>query len=246
MAKSIMITGAARGIGRGVALEMAKRGYNLALTDILSDELELVKKDILSQHSSVKVETRTLDISDYEKVYKIVNELDGLMNGLDIVYANAGIFHDGWIGQGNFHKFKKSVEINLLGTMATVDAAVTKFKERNRGQIVVPSSMAAMRALRKSGSYCATKAGIVMFAETVRTELINTPIKVTILYPGYIDTDINKSIKSRPFLISVDKGSRIIANLIEKKVKSSTVPVFPWNILKYVMKILPVRIMARM
>ena len=245
MTKSIMITGASRGIGRAVAMEMAKRGYNLALTDILFDELEGLKKSIRNQYPSVAVETRKLDISDYDRVYETVKELDTALGGLDIVFANAGIFFDGWVGQGNFHKYKKSVEINLLGGMATIDAAVGIFKTRNRGHIVAPASIAAFRSLRGSGAYCATKAGISMFLETVRTELIKTPIKVTVLFPGYIDTDLNKSVKSRPFLITVEKGAETIANLIEKQVKRSTVPVFPWNIVKYVLKILPTKMMAK-
>ncbi|HOO72518.1 MAG TPA: SDR family NAD(P)-dependent oxidoreductase [Spirochaetota bacterium] len=246
MTKSILITGAAKGIGKALALEMATRGYNLALTDILFDELEQNRQTINQLHPSVRVETRKLDISDYDRVYDVINELDDAMGGLDTVYANAGIFFDGWIGQGNFHKYKKTVEINLLGGMATIDAAVSLFKKRNRGHIAAPASIAAVRSLRGSGAYCATKMGITMFLETVRTELVKTDIKVSVLFPGYIDTDLNKNIKSRPFLIPVEKGAKIIANLLEKQVKSSTVPVFPWNIIKHVLKILPVRIMARM
>lgn len=245
MSKKILITGAAKGIGKGVALEMARRGYGLALTDILFDELEQLKGVIKEKYPSSKVETRKLDISDYDNVFKVVNELDDLMDGIDIVFANAGVFYDGFIGQGNFHKYQKTIEVNLLGGMATIDAALARFKERKKGHIVVPSSVAAFRALRGSGGYCAAKTGIAMFAETARTELLRRNIKVTVLYPGYIDTELNQSVKSRPFLISLEKGSKVIADKIEKQVKSSTIPVFPWNIIKYFLKILPDKIVAR-
>ena len=71
-------------------------------------------------------------------------------------------------------------------------------------------------------------------------------IDVTVLYPGYIDTPFNNMLKNRPFLISVEKGARIIARLIEKRVHSSTVPVYPWNIVGRLMKILPTGVVARM
>jgi short-subunit dehydrogenase len=246
MTKSILITGAAKGIGRAVALEMAGRGYNLALTDILHDELEGLKKTITAAHPSVKVETRKLDITDYDRVYQVVNELDDAMAGLEIVYANAGIFHDGWVGQGNFHKYKKSVEVNLLGGMATIDAAVGIFKKRGAGHVVAPASIAAFRGLRGSASYCATKVGLAMFLETARTELHNTRIAVTVLYPGYIDTDLNRMVKKRPFLITVEKGAAVIADIIEKKKASSTVPVFPWNMIRHLLRILPLKIVAKL
>ena len=75
-------------------------------------------------------------------------------------------------------------------------------------------------------------------------ELLRKNIHVTVLYPGYIDTPLNQMLKRRPFLVSAEKGAAIIANLIEKKVKSSTVPVYPWNIIGRLMKIAPAAMIA--
>ena len=77
-------------------------------------------------------------------------------------------------------------------------------------------------------------------------ELYRKNIHVTVLYPGYIDTPLNNRLKRRPFLISVEKGAAIIAQLIEKKVKSSTVPVYPWKIVGRLMKMAPASLIARM
>ena len=76
--------------------------------------------------------------------------------------------------------------------------------------------------------------------------LFRKNIHITVLYPGFIDTPLNDMLPSRPFLINVEKGAQVIARLIEKKVKSSTVPVFPWNIVGRILKILPTRVVARM
>ena len=82
--------------------------------------------------------------------------------------------------------------------------------------------------------------------EALRAETHKENIDITILHPGYIDTDINRSLASRPFLIYVDKGATLIANMIEKKVARSTVPVFPWTLLTPLLKILPTSLIARL
>lgn len=79
----------------------------------------------------------------------------------------------------------------------------------------------------------------------MRAELFRKNIDVTVLYPGYIDTPLNDMLPNRPFLISVEKGAAIIARLIEKRVKSSTVPVYPWNVVGRLLKILPTGVISR-
>ena len=103
-----------------------------------------------------------------------------------------------------------------------------------------------MHSKPKNSAYSASKAGFATYLEAVRVELYRKNIHVTVLYPGYIDTPINQMLKRRPFLISAEKGAAIIAQMIEKKVKSSTVPVYPWNIVGRLMKILPPGVIARL
>jgi len=117
--------------------------------------------------------------------------------------------------------------VNLIGAIATVDAAAAYFLDKGKGHIVGTSSVAAFRGMPRSSAYSASKAGFAIYLEAVRAELYKKNIDVTVLYPGYIDTPFNERLKSRPFLISVEKGAGIIVRLIEKKVKSSTVPVYP-------------------
>jgi len=136
--------------------------------------------------------------------------------------------------------------VNLLGAMATVDAAAAYFLKKGKGHIVGSSSVAAFRGMPKSSAYCASKAGFAIYLESVRAELYKKNIDVSVLYPGYIDTPLNDMLKNRPFLISVEKGAQIISRLIEKRVKSSTVPVYPWNIVGRLMKILPTGVIAKM
>lgn len=246
MPKTILITGATSGIGKALAFEMAKRGYSLALAGRRSHELVRIRDEIITAHPSLQVEIKAFDVTQYNTVSPAVNELADALGGLDIVVANAGVGPPAKIGVGEFDKLMLNIETNLIGAMATVDAAVSHFLKRGRGHIVGISSLAAFRGMPRNSAYSASKAGIAVFLETLRAEVLKKKIDVTVLYPGYIDTPINNMLKSRPFLISPEKGAIIIANMIEKKVRSSTVPVFPWNIIGCLMKILPVRIIAKM
>jgi len=241
-----MITGASSGIGKALAFEMGKRGYSLALAARSVDRLEQIRKEIVAAHNPPIVTVQSLDVTAYDDVFRAVNDMAAALGGLDIVFANAGIGPAERVGRGDFEKARRTVEVNLIGAMATVDAAAAYFLEKGKGHIVGTSSVAAFRGMRGNSAYSASKAGFAVYLETVRVELLKKNIHVTVLYPGYIDTQLNQMLKRRPFLISVEKGAAIIADLIEKKVKSSTVPVYPWNIIGRVMKILPAGVIAKM
>jgi len=244
MAKSIMITGASSGIGRSLAYEMAGRGYSLALAARRLDELRTVQKDIGRAYPSVKVEVCRLDVTEYDTISPALQGLAESLEGLDIVFANAGIGLGEKIGAGEFTSARRTIETNLIGAMATVDAAVAYFLQQGSGHIVGASSVAAFRGTPRNSSYSASKAGLACYLETLRAEAYHKKIDVTVLYPGYIDTPLNRMLRSRPFLISVEKGAALMADMIERKVRSSTVPVMPWCLLAPILKILPTRMIA--
>jgi len=239
-----MITGASSGIGKALAFELAKKGYSLALTARSKDRLEQVQQDIVSAHNPPIVAVRPLDVTDYDDVFKAVNEMAHELGGLDIVFANAGIGLGERVGRGDFEKARRTIEVNLIGAIATVDAAAAYFLKKGKGHIMGTSSVAAFRGMPKNSAYSASKAGFATYLEAVRVELYRKNIQVTVLYPGYIDTPINQMLKRRPFLVSPEKGAAIIADLMEKKVKASTVPIFPWNIIGRLMKIAPTAMIA--
>ncbi len=246
MAKSIMITGASSGIGKALAYELAGRGYSLALAARRLEALETIRDDILSKYPSTKLAVGYLDVTDYHSVPACIREMARALDGLDIVLANAGIGKGESIGNAQFENAKITIDTNLLGAIATVDAAMAYFLEKGSGHVVGTSSVAAFRGLPNSSSYCASKAGFATYLEALRAEVHGKNIDVTILYPGFIDTPLNDMIPNRPFLISAEKGAAIMARLIEKKVKSSTVPKWPWCIVGWLMKILPTGIIAKM
>jgi NAD(P)-dependent dehydrogenase (short-subunit alcohol dehydrogenase family) len=246
VAKTVFITGASSGIGRALALELAGRGYDLFLTARRLDALEQVGREIAGAAPGRRVEIRALDVTDDGDVAAAIGEAAQQLGRCDIVVANAGVGNSGAVGKGNMARARLIVDTNLIGAMATVDAAVALFRGQDGGgQIVGVGSVAGVRGFPGSSSYSASKAGLAVYLESVRAETYAEPITVTTLAPGYIDTPLNRDVKSRPFLIDVEEGARIMADLIERRVRYATVPRFPWTVIKPLLRVLPTGWLAR-
>jgi short-subunit dehydrogenase len=226
---------------------MARRGYRVGLTSRREEELQRVRSAVKATLPQAVVEVAALDVCDYARVAPVLEALAQKLGGVDIICANAGMGSGGRLGDRFFEHHRKTIETNVIGAMATIEAAVKIFRAQKRGHIVAVSSVAAFRGLPTSAPYSASKAALSVLMEGLRAELYGTDIHTTTLYPGYIDTPINQHMgKNRPFLIDVEKGARICADLIEKRVVKSTVPVFPWNIVARLMQVLPTSSIARM
>ena len=245
MPKKILITGASSGIGQALAYELAGRGYSLALTARRMETLENIREDIKATHPSATVVVHPLDVVAYDTVPGAIAACIDKLGGLDILFANAGIGLGEKVGKARFNEARRTIETNLLGTMATVDAAVQYFLEKGQGHIVGTASVVAFRGLPRNSSYGASKAGFALYMESLRAEVMRKNIHVTVLYPGYIDTPLNNMLPKRPFVISVEKGAALIADMIERKVKSSTVPVWPWWLVGRMLKLLPASVVAK-
>ena len=245
MSKTAFITGASAGIGQALALALAARGYQLALSARNGEALAALAATLAQRHPGLRVETRVLDVTDSAAVQATVRELAASFGQLDLVVANAGIGDSGGVGTGQFAREEALIRTNVIGAMATVDAAVEVFRTQGQGQVVAIASVAAYRGIPGAASYSASKAAIATYMEGVRAELYHSPITVTTIFPGYIDTAINQRMKSRPFLINAEKGGELIAQLIERRVQESTVPVMPWAVIGRLMKLLPLPLLAR-
>ncbi len=245
MAKTVFITGASSGIGRALALELAGRGYDLFVCARRLDLLDQLRAEIASAHPARRVEVRQLDVTDDADVAAAIEEAAEKLGRCDIVVANAGLGSSGPVGEGRMERDRMVVETNLIGAMATIDAALALFRRQGGGQIVGVASVAGARGLPGSGSYSASKAGLAVYLDSVRAETHREPINVTTIAPGYIDTPINQDMKSRPFLIDVAKGARITADLIERRVGYATVPRFPWTVVAPLLRVLPTSWLAR-
>jgi short-subunit dehydrogenase len=238
-----IITGASSGIGQALGRELAGRGWDLALTARRAEPLHALAGDLARRHPGRQVIARVLDVTDAPAVREVTQALFAELGNVELVIANAGIGGSHQVGAGQFERSRAIVVTNLLGAMATVDAAVECWRTQDatgrRRRIVGITSVAGFRGLPGSTAYSASKAGLSTYLEGVRGEVRRLGIDVIDLAPGYIDTPLNQDMASRPFLIDVTDGARRIVDMIEKSVYRSTVPAWPWNIIGWLMRRVP-------
>lgn len=246
MAKTILITGASSGLGAGMAREFAQKGYNLAICARRMERLEALKQEIESQYG-IQVIAKTLDVTNYDQVFEVFKAFQKDFGKLDRIIVNAGVGQGRRIGKGNFEINRATAETNFISGLAQCEAAVEIFRAQNSGHLVVISSMSAMRGLPKHlSTYAASKAAVAHLAEGIRAELIDTPIKVSTIFPGYIRTELNEGAKKLPFEVDEKTGSHLLAEAIEKAPVKAYVPKWPWLPMGLAMKVLPLRIVNKL
>ena len=242
MPDSVLITGASSGIGRALAIEFSRRGYALGLC---ARRLELLENLQYELNDNYAVEIAELDVSQYDAVKEVLFKLAEKLGGAKIIIANAGVGERSLPGEGTFYLDRRVIEINLLGAMATIDAGAEIMKKQGGGQIVGISSVAGFRGLSKAPAYSASKSALSTYMEGIRHHLKQHKIDVTVINPGFIDTAINTNRKFRPFLISAEKCAQLAGDMIENKVLSSTVPLWPWALVSGTIKFIPERLWYR-
>lgn len=229
--KTIVITGASAGIGRALALEFAKRGYRLGLLGRRLDALQSLQSEATALGAKAAIIGR-LDVDDTTSVKPCLDEFFHQLGSLDIFVANAGINAFTNIGKGELEGEAQIIQTNVVGAIASIDAAASYFMQQKRGHIVGVSSLASMIAVPKQAAYCASKAAISMYLRAARVELARHDIRVTDIQPGFVITDIMPNIGKYPFAIPAAKAAFAMAEAIEKGRKEVIVPSFPWRLFK--------------
>ena len=247
MRKTILITGASSGLGRGMAREFAAIGRNLALCARRTDRLEELKQELESKHQGIKVSVRALDVLNYEQVFEVFKAFKEEFGSIDRIIVNAGMGKGQPLGTGYFWANRQTAETNFVAALAQCEAAMEIFRAQNDGHLVMISSMSAMRGMPKNlTTYAATKAGVASLTEGIRAEMIGKPIKVSTIYPGYIRSEINEKVKNTPFMVDTETGCRLLVHAIEKESAEACVPRWPWVVMGFLMRNLPLKMISRM
>jgi short-subunit dehydrogenase len=244
---TILITGASSGLGAEMARQLAARGHDLALCARRTEKLDELRAEIKAADPGRRVEVRALDVCDDDQVFEVFRAFQADFRTIDRVVVNAGLGKGAPLGTGGHAANRETAVTNFLGALVQCDAAMEIFRAQERGHLVVVSSMSAMRGLPKTmTTYAATKAGVAHLAEGLRNELYGTDIKVTVLYPGYIASEMNEHVRDRtPMMVSTEKGVRSMVSAIEKEVADACVPQLPWSVLAPVMKHAPLPVFKR-
>ena len=240
--QNILITGASSGLGEGMAREYARLGRNLALCARRTDRLDALKIDLEAANPAIKIFVRALDVNDHDQVFDVFRAFQADLGTIDRVIVNAGLGKGAPLGTGQFSANLQTAQTNFVAALAQCEAALEIFRAQNAGHLVAISSVAAMRGMpRAQTTYAATKAGLAALAEGIRAELLNSPIRVSILYPGYIRSEINAKLKNTPFMVDTETGCRALVKAIEREPVQAFVPGWPWAVVARAMKWLPLR-----
>ena len=148
-------------------------------------------------------------------------------------------------GDGNIAEDRRIIETNLLGAIAVIDVAMAQFKQQGSGHLVGISSVSANFAIPGSGAYSASKAALTNYLEALRLEVTKFKIAITIVHPGFVNTDIAPGMEKYPFVATPENVAREIANGIAKKKKNIVVPRLPWGLIMPVLRLIPDSIKTR-
>jgi short-subunit dehydrogenase len=218
VAKSILITGASSGIGAALAVEYAGSGTILHLSGRDAGRLDAVARACASRGADAR--PTIVDVTDREACARWIAECDDSAP-LDLVVANAGISAGTGGGRG-IHDESHAImlrifDVNVGGTINTVIPAVARMRRRRRGQIAIVSSLASFVGLPGTAAYCASKAAGRIFGESLRAELANDGVGVTVVCPGFVTTPMTAGNNFRmPFLMNAEKAARIVRRGLDK------------------------------
>lgn len=206
--RSILITGASRGIGAALARAYAAPGVALALT--ARDEARLAAIAAACREAGAEAVTASLDVTEVEPLRAWMTGIDSDAP-LDLVIANAGVTSGAKGAPETSEQSRRVFSVNVGGVLNTVHPAIELMRSRNRGQIAIMGSLTSFRGFPSAVSYSASKAAVKAYGEALRGALHRDGIAVSVIFPGFIDTAMTASNEFRmPLLMEADRAAQII------------------------------------
>jgi short-subunit dehydrogenase len=224
-ARSVLITGASSGIGRGLARAYAAPGRLLTL--IGRDAGRLATVAAAAEAAGADVMTGQVDVRDRREMDAWITQADAVRR-FDLVIANAGITTG--LAPDELTEEPEAVRAilatNLVGVLNTVEPLIRPMATRGQGHIALIGSIAGLRGLSMSPAYCVTKAGVQAYSEAIRGRLEPQGVQVSLVVAGFVKTPLNDSIDARkPFEISEDAAGLLIKRGLDR---GKPVIAFPW------------------
>ena len=193
--KVAIITGAGRGIGRAIALQLAREGGYLAGWDI--DEQSAAQTAGQAKSMGSLAISSHVDVTELNQVTAAVEEVLGKFSRIDILVNNAGITRDNLLARMSPQEWAQVLDVNLKGTFHCTKAVVRQMMKQRGGRIVNIASVVGLMGNPGQANYCASKAGIIGFTKAMAKELASRAITVNAVAPGFIDTEMTKALSDQ-------------------------------------------------
>ena len=189
--KTAIVTGATRGIGRGIAEVFAKQGANVLFTYSSSSDLAKEIEDNLSKENVI-VKGYKSDASSFDDCKKLVDQITEEFDNVDILINNAGITRDNLLMRMNEEDFDKVIEVNLKSVFNMTKATQRTMLKQRFGSIINMSSVVGVKGNAGQSNYAASKAGIIGFSKSIALELGSRNIRCNVIAPGFIETEMTE------------------------------------------------------
>lgn len=238
----ILITGASSGLGAGMARAFAAKGRDLALCARRLDRLEELKGELQQRYPGITVTIAELDVDDHDRVPQVFAALAGELGGLDRVIVNAGIGKGAPLGSGKLWANKATLQTNLVSALVQIETALEIFRKQGSGHLVLISSVLGNKGVGGvKAAYAASKAGLSSLGESLRAEYASGPIRVTVIEPGYIESEMTARTAKTMLMVDNRTGVAKMVNAIDREKGRAIVPAWPWVPLVAMLKALPPR-----
>jgi short-subunit dehydrogenase len=239
----IFITGASSGIGKALALECASRYANsdliLGLAARRLSELQLLADELHTKHK-VNCAVYALDVRDSAALQAAAQNFMARYGVPDVVIANAGVSRGTLTEDKDDIKAIQAIfDINVMGMVHTFNPFIGTMKQARKGQLIGVASVAGIRGIPGSGAYSASKAAVISYCESLRTEMQHFNIAVSTIAPGYIRTpmtDLNQY--KMPFLMDADVFAQQFMSAVEAKVSFKIIP-WQMGVIARIMRLIP-------
>ena len=194
--KTSIVTGASKGIGKSIAVNLAKNGSNLCLISRNKSDLNYVK-EIITNETDSKVSCFSLDVSNFESVQDTFKKIISDYKSIDILVNNAGITKDNILLRMNKNEWDEVLNINLTGYFNTCKSAIKQMIRQKYGRIINISSIVGLKGNAGQVNYSASKAGIVGLSNSLSKEVGSRNITVNTVAPGFIETNMTKKLDEK-------------------------------------------------
>lgn len=190
--KVAIVTGGARGIGKEIALTLAKEGASVCICDVNEQALEETAKELES--TGKKAIGIKIDVTDFSQVQEMVQKVLDKFSKIDILINNAGITRDNLVLRMKEEEWDAVLNVNLKGTFNCTKAVSKVMVKQRSGRIVSIASIVGLMGNPGQSNYAASKGGIISFTKSVAKELASRNINVNAIAPGFIKTDMTASL----------------------------------------------------